>query len=336
MEKHLLKTTEDLQGFVRINLSVLRQSFLPYEFDAQHKFIARYLGQELHSELLLLYNGDEYPGWADSEYKKGVLRQVLYHCQNALAMFTMYLAAPHMDLHLSEMGFVVTHSQNAAPASAQRVKTAVDAFLDQGYDRLEVMLRFLEKHHGVIASYGDSDAYVLENAGIINSAAEFDQILPLSLSRIRFIALRQEMQSIRKLVIEPIISEEFFSELVEQKQKLELSQDNKSLLSLLQHAMAYMAVAGTLNESNAHYHLSPMKGEGKDKALSRETILAAADRFAGYGRNYLAGVKKLLRKHPDKYPTYKHSQQYHAESKNQAYENTESKVFVFGQPSLEH
>ncbi len=336
MEKHLLKTTEDLQGFVRINLSVLRESFLPYEYDAQHKFIARYLGEELHRELIALYNEDAYPDWADSEHKKGVLRQVLYHCQNALAMFTMYMAAPHMDLHLSEMGFVVTHSQNAAPASSQRVKTAVDAFLNQGYDRLEVMLRFMEKHHSVIASYTDSDAYVLENASIINSAIEFDRILPISLSRLRFIALRPEMHNIRKLVIEPIISPELFLELVNQKQKLELSEDNKSLLSLLQHAMAYMAVASTLDESNAHYHLSPMKGEGKGKAFGRDAVLSAADRFAGYGRNYLAGVKKLLRQHPDKYPTYKHSKQYHAQSKSQAYENTESKVFVFGQPSLEN
>jgi hypothetical protein len=334
MNKHLLGKTEDIQRFVRINISVLRESFLPYEADARQKFIIQYTGIDLHDELLDLYNDKVYPLWADSPVKEGILDKLLHHCQNALAMFTIYQAAPHMDLHLSEMGFVVTHSQNAAPASAQRVKAAVDAALSQGYDRLETMLRFLEKYHSHIPSYKDSEARVLETSNIINSATEFDQIVPISKSRLRFIALKPEMRNIKKLVLEPLIGSELFSQLVEEKNSLSLSPENLKLLKMLQPALAYMAVANTMDESNAHIHLSPMLSGNTAKALPPNTVLSAIDRFRDYGRNYLSGALKLLQLHPDNYPAYKNSKQYVDNQKNKPFENTDSPVFIFGQPSF--
>lgn len=332
---HLLKTTQDIQRFVRINLSVMRESFLPYEVDARNKFLVPYLGSELHDELLNLYNQSEYPGWATTQAKQGILDKVLYFAQNALAKFTMYLAAPHMDLHLSEMGFVVTHSQNAAPASAQRVENARNAFLEGGYDNLETLLRFLESKHAAIDSYKDSEAFVLEFSNLINSAGEFDSIVPISKSRLNFIALRSELQDIKNLVIEPAISPELFAQLVDQKRSLSLCPDNKKLLALLQKAMAYMALANTMDESNALSHLSPMLTSNKKDVFSRATLKQAKERLLGYGRNYLAGAKKLLDKYPEKYPLYKNSEQFAQSDRSRPYENQEGKVFIFGQPALD-
>lgn len=330
MKKHLINTTEDFQKFVRINISVLRQSFLPYEFDARHKFIIPYTGSELHEELITLYNDGTYPAYVDTSGKETILDNLLHHCQNALAMFTLYLAAPHMDLHLSEMGFVVTNSSNAAPASSQRVKSAVDAALSQGYDRLETMLRYLEKYHTSIPSYSDSEARVLETGNIISSATEFDQIVPISKSRLRFVSLKPEMQNLRKLTFEPLVSSELFAQLVEEKKSLAVSVDNLKLLNFLQPAIAYLAVANTIDQSNAHYHLYPMLGQNQQ--ITPTTISNATDRFRSYGNNYLTGALKLLQLHPDKYPAYKHSLQYYNNQRNKAYENEDAPIFVFGHP----
>ncbi len=336
MNKHLINTTEEFQQFVRINISVMRKSFLPYEFDARHKFILQYIGDDLHTELLDLYNDNSYPQWADTPHKQSLLDKLLHHCQNALAMFTIYLAAPHMDLHLSEMGFVVTQSSNAAPASSQRVKAAVDAALSGGYDRAEVMLRFLEKYHSDIPSYTNSDARVLETDNIISSAFEFDQFVPISKSRLRFISLKSEMKNLRKLLFEKLISSELFSELVLQKNSLSLSIDNLNLLNFLQPAMAYLSVANTMDESNAHLHLSPMLANNKNSTLPLmpHYIASTIERYETYGRNYLSGALKLLRLHPDKYPAYKNSQEFINNQNNKPFENNDSSVFIFGHPSF--
>ncbi len=84
---------------------------------------------------------------ADTPEKKRSAWSAFGKMQTQPGQFTIYLATPHMDLHLSEMGFVVTHTSNSAPASAHRVQAARDALLSSGYDSLEIMLRHLEAHH---------------------------------------------------------------------------------------------------------------------------------------------------------------------------------------------
>ncbi len=333
MEKHLIKDTERLQKFVRINISVLRESFLPYEFDAQHKYIRPYLSDQLTDELISLEHEGTFPAWANSQGKENLLSNILYHTQNCLAKFTIYLAAPHMDLHLSEMGFVVTNTQHSAPASSQRVKAARDAMLSQGYDNLEILLQILEKNHKTIQSYGENELFVLENNNIISNTAEFDNILPISRSRLRFISLRPEMTTLKKFFIIPGIGQEMFQELLTQKQNLELSPDNHKLIKLLQYALAYKSIANTLNESNALRTISPMLTS--EESLSVSVLQNTRIRYETYAKAYLMSAKRLLLSSPGNYPAYKNSSQYDFDVLNKPYENQESGLFVCGQPNID-
>ncbi len=334
--KHLIKNTQDFQKFVRINQSVLQASFLPYELDARNKYLLPYIGKQLHDELIDLYNESQYPDWADDDTKKKILDNVLFCCQNALAKLTLYIAAPHLDLHLSEMGFVVSSTTNSAPASAQRVSAATQAFLSQGYDNIETLLLLLEDNHKVIDSYKDTQAYVLEFSNLINTAREFNQIIPMSISRLKFINLKSEMQTIKKLTIIPAVSSELFEQLVEEKKANTLTPPNKAILELLQKTMAYMALAQSLTLENTLGYLNPLHQPGANSPLSNSTVLQTKDRFHGYGLVYLAKAKKKLQNKPDDYPAYKTSAEFSELDRVVPYENNEEdRIFIFGQPSMD-
>jgi hypothetical protein len=300
----LIKTIEDLQKYVRVNISVMEKSFTPYANDAAEKYLRRYLGQDLLDELIEFIDDEEYPGWADDDDKKKIFDKVLSLAQNALAKFTCHLAAPAFDLHLTEMGFVVQQNQTSSPASAERVKKMVESLEAQGWDNMETLLRYLEKHHATITSYKDSDAFVLSTRNLINSAETFDRFVNIEASRLKFIKLRPAMDDVELIHIEPVISVALADELRTQLREANLTDDNKKLLALLQRAIANLVAAREMKREKAEF----------------------------YGNHYLAEAKKLLDKDPDKYPLYKESEQYVADKTGYAlYENTEeSKTFTFG------
>ena len=334
--RHIIKDTSTLQKFVRVNVSVIKESFLPFELDAQQKYILPYLGEVLHKEILT-YLGNEsgdntdYPSWADTDSKKAIFKEVIHLTRAALAKFTLYLAAPHFDLHLSEAGFIVTDTTGSAPASAERVRKLVQAYLTQGYDSLETLLRYLEKHHQVIDSYKDSEALVIASGNLINSAELFDRIVSIDGSRRRFIQLKPDMDNIERLVIEPVISPALAEKLREGVRKKDLNADHKKLLELLQRALANLVMAEciTLDDVSDLKIITGNTGPDKDLLFKRR------ERLQGVGNNFLAWAKRLLDKDPDKYPEYKNSDQFVQNRTYSMYQNTDdddNRIFVFGQP----
>lgn len=335
--RHLIPDTKTLQLFVRVNISVLKNSFLPFELDAQQKYLLPYLGKDLHEELLA-YVKDQvsYPSWATTNEIKSIFNEVLRLSRNALSKFTLQLAAPHMDLHLSEMGFVVTDATGSSPASAERVRKLVEAYDTQGYDNLETLLRYLEKNHQHIDSYKESEAFVLANANLINSAETFNRIVFIGGSRRRFISLKPEMDNIERLVIEPVISIAMADKLRGEIRNNNLTADNKKLLDLLQRALAHLVIADDITIDDVPGAVTRKRSGGSPSKSDEQALFDRKQLLRGSGNNYLAWVKRLLEKDPDKYPEYKSSEQFVETRTYSSYDNssdTEDKtIFIFGQP----
>ncbi len=344
---HIISNTQQLQKYVRVNISVLKQSFLPYEFDAQEKYMLPYLGDSLLLELRKLANKEEYPDWADTDQKKNILSSLLDKCSRSLAKFTIYLATPHMDLHLSEMGFVVSNTQHSAPASAHRVQAARSALLESGYDNLETMLKFLEINYKDIDSYKDSDAFVFSFSNLINSAEEFNRILPINQSRLHFLSLKGELNNVKDLTIIPVASKELVNELIQQKKTGSLTKPNEKAVFMIQKAMAHLAAANTISPRSAAIYLNPssqatdpvsdstLTNPRGNLPLADLIVRQTKDRLKGVGQAHLAALRKLLTNKPDDYPAFKNSSVYKDSDKSKPFENTESPLFVFGQPSID-
>ncbi len=334
MEKHLINTTEELQKFVRINISVLRESFLPYELDARNKFIIPYIGQQLHDELIELNDSNTYPDWVSTPKEEKMLMRILYYTQNALAKFTIYLAAPHMDLHLSEMGFVVTNTQHSAPASAQRVAKAVNAFYNQGFDNLEALLGLIEANHDKIPSYINVTHSIFSTGSLIISATEFNKIFPIGNSRIRFAYLVPELQKVTGSIIIPAIGKAFFDHLLEGKQNLSLDTNHQKLLEKLQLSTAYFTMAGALSENNIRVLFGPMPpGTLPREHPSEATIKNTTKKYSSYAKSHLLQATKLMLSNPGHFPVYKNSPLYNQHLREKPFENLDSGIFIFGHPS---
>ncbi len=309
--KHLIVNTEQVQQFARMNNSVLKNSFLPYEPEAREKYLVKYLGDTLHEQLLDYSKNEAIPPFADTDVKKDLFRKLHFLAQAVTAKFTLYIAAPHLDLHLSELGFVVTMNQNSAPASTARVEAATKALLEQGYSAIETLLKFLEKHHEQIASYKDSEAHVISKKNFIRSASDFENFVKIGGSRYRFIEeIQPEMDNVEITTIEPMISKALAEKLKETPP--EKNSKAAELLDIIKRA-----IANTVEGSLVDDKLEPRK----------------AQTLTFYGKHFMSEIKKHLEANADVYPEYKTSSSYVAKHTYEHRDNTDAKMFVFGSGS---
>lgn len=323
---YIIPNTEQLAQNVRVNQAVLQQSWQPYEKDAATIYLQPYLGNNLIAELSNYSGKTTYPSWADTDPKKETFNQLHALVVNALSRFTMYLLSPHIDLTLTEMGFVVQHNNNTTPASAQRVQNAREAFLNLGYSTLEEILQLLEKNQNTITSYTNAPTKV-NATGFVRNTIHYNQVVFIKNSRLRFIELKPAIQNIEKLYIEPIISTELYNDINTQISNQNISEPDAKLLDACRRAIVFRVAAEEIKND-----LQSIK---QNQVAEANNVNAdRGQQYLTYSANYISLVKQLLDSNPDNYPLYKNSSAY-VETRttppfNNQDDDNENAFFLFG------
>ncbi len=272
-------------------------SFLPFVLDAQKKYIAPYLGDDQLAALDDYYNADE----PDPDE---ALDALLPYAQNALAKFTIALGAPSFDTILTESGFAIVSNTNLAPASRDRVQNFINSMLDLGWNEIETMLRFLEENKDDYDDWTASTAYTVFTGSFIKTAVDFDAIVRIDQSRLKFMQMKPFMDNVELLRIEPVISKE-------------MATDIKASIISGDTSAAYTAILANIQRAVANF---TMFTETKEK------------KYEEMGDAFLAEVKKTIDGSPDDYALYTASDCYDAEKTSyRNFENKEeNKIFSMG------
>jgi hypothetical protein len=296
----LIKSITDLKKYVAVvgtlNIEVLE----PYINDAQEKYLRKHIGAELLGLIDTWYN-DTTPE-TNADYTA-----LLPYLQNPLSKLAMYLAAPSLDLKITDSGFAVVSTQQLAPASDKRVAALREAMLMQGYDSIDALLTFLEENADSYPEWVETEGYTTSYSTFVRNTDQFDKIINIGGSRLKFQELRPVMDNVDLLQIEPVISKALADAMREELKNDAMSDENLVIYPLLQRAEANLAAADA--------------GMG--------------EKFRNIGLAFLAEVKKVLDAYPTdlaKYALYKASTSFDAaRTTYEGYENKEeNKTFTFG------
>lgn len=318
----LFKTTEEIQTYIKVNVTNKVASIVPYVNDAQNKFIRQYLGETLLKKLDAWYQTlplaeDAEPDPLATEYAA-----LLPYVQNALAKFTLYLAIPSLDVQITESGMAVIQNANLVPASKDRVAAMRDSVLQMGYDNIETLLRFLEENKDDYDDWTDSDAYTINTGLFVNSADEFNKYVNIDNSRMVYMRLQQTIQNVELLYIEPAISKEMCDDI-----KAEIAANNISAkyLAILPHIKRSVA-----NYTIAYADIDTANLPNNNAVISIESN--KADKYRLLGETFMISCKKILDASPSTYPLYEASDAYDSANTDYTkYDNTaESTNYVFG------
>lgn len=292
----LIKDLTTLQKYVKVSSAFKVDSFKPFIVDAQIKYLSPHLGDTLLEALDTWYN-------AATPQTNAAYTALLPYVQAAVAKFTLAVGAPSNDTVLTESGFAVIMNQNLAPASTARVQSFVDSMLNLGWNEVEQMLRFLEKNKANYSSWTSSSAYTEFTGSFITTAVEFDKIIRIDQSRLKFMQLKPIMDDVELLRIEPVISKA-------------MADDIK--------AKVITGILGTYS------NILPMI----KRAVANFTFFADTKdkKYEELGDAYLSEVKLVIDATPTDYPLYAASTNYDADKTSyKSFENKEdNKFFVMG------
>lgn len=293
--KILINTLAELQQYLKVNSTFKIDSLKPYQDSAFEKYLRDVLGDDLADSLVLWYN--ESPRGQDAD-----LTALLPYAQRVIAKFGFHEAAPNLDLQLTESGFGVVSNQTLAPASKDRVNRFMASLETEGWDAVEMLLRYLEQNADDYPQWTESDAYTMQLRNFINSAEEFDKYVHIGKSRLKFRSMRNTMDNIEILKIDPVISEPLAEQIRLEIRENTLTDANAALLPLIKRAVANLTAA---EEIDTRYKLT--------------------------GEHYLSEVRKVLDKNPDSYPLYRDSVYVEGRTYERFVNEEDNAFFVFGQ-----
>lgn len=310
----ILTSIDKIREYNKAFKTLNDSSVLPYVFDAETKYLKKYLGSTLYPALVAyVKNGAS----GDDDYDA-----LLPYAEMASSRFTLFVASPFLDINLGDTGFTTSSNQNFVPASANRVSKFDNNLLALAYENIEQMLIFLEENQDNYPLWVNSDAYTYATSNFIRTAIEFDGLVPITVSRLLFYHLKPIMDYIEKFNVETIISSDLASEIRQQIVDDNVSDANQKLLDNIRPAIAYLAISDV----------------GIAKAGAKETsftlALGDAERlaFAKKGQYHIMEIQKMLDENPDDYPLFTASDLYNEDkTSNDMYEIQEDdKVLGFG------
>lgn len=307
----ILNSIAEYQQYVRVtDQPGLITNLNAFHRDALAKYLQPYLGPVLLSELEAYANdASSIPTWEgmDEEDVTTSLVWLLGYARNAAAKFTLLMGSGQLDVQVSGAGYVVTMNQNMAPASSDRIKRLNESLEAAGYDNIESMLQYLEANPNNYPTWKNSEAYTLHLSNYVNSATEFSKIVFINSSRLQFIRMREHLNNVEALTIDPAISEAMATR-VRSEMKGTISEQVATILPAIKKAAVNLAYAAYLGAN------------------------PASQQYEKLGQSYLMSVVKLMESNTTNFPEFAASTQYVESRTNyQSYENTEdSGIHVFG------
>ena len=201
--------------------------------------------------------------------------ELLQHCCEVVAYKGYLEAIPMLDLVETENGFAVVGDGNLAPASTARVEALKKGIAASLTEAVEDLLEFLEESEEYHDAWKASKTYAFVNDNYFSSLRQFREFAEFTGGRLDFIAARPRLAKWRRLKIEPVISQELSSEIIEELRDDDLSEANTKIIVELRASLASFATG------------------------------ADAD-----GESYLARIKKVLVASPEDYPAFESSSVY--------------------------
>src|SRR5690606_11864508 len=131
-------------------------SFAPSLKSAELKYLVPAIGPELYQMMDEALNSSGMPlSYAE--------QQLLPYLQEPVALLAMYLFVPRAEVQMTSGGIQRPESDGLKTAYKYQTLALRDSLLDAGYEAIERLLSYLEKHKTDFVLWLDSDARAAMN-----------------------------------------------------------------------------------------------------------------------------------------------------------------------------
>jgi len=312
----LLRDITKVKEFIPVNASLSFGKLLPFVADAE-RVIETTIGTEFYTELdayitsLVPTDPPADPPVEVDEKQEAIIKLL----QDSISYLAFDLGFDIMNTTISDQGMHrIETADGTKKALFQRQEENLrQSFRQQGYNKLEYALNFLEKNKADYATWTASEAYTLQLSNFINSASDFSRAYNINNNRLVFQKLRSVQTLVEDFDILPLIGRPLFDELKTQIKAANITQLNKVLIEFISKAVAYRCIyRGGLNLavelSDMGFSQIMFPGLGNDnikaKTIEYDMIKAMMNRAEMNGLAYLKACEGYLKKYSASYPLF--------------------------------
>jgi hypothetical protein len=299
----LVRDTETIKASTGINKNIAWNTLLPFVMQAELKFAKAVLGDTLYALLDTNITNDSLTPEQE---------ELLTFAKPMIANFSMYIAAPQLNIHISELGFqdVSAKEGTSSPTSVGKYNDARLSFWRTADDYREFTYSYLQSNQGSFPDWVSSTAYTIYSKYFFRSNAELNEYLGMGSSVSTFLTLRPHIKLCEEKYITPVLCEDFVQDLKTKNAENTLSLDELTLFDKIKSALAWLTIfeaAPTLNAVIEDGVLITALPEMRNKVfavLTKDQISLIRQDAHDKGLMYLSALKSYLDKNNDKYPIY--------------------------------
>jgi len=265
--------------------------------------------------------------------------------QRPLAMLSMYEYMSVGGFQVSGRGFHRFETEELKSSFKYQESNYRDYMLHNGYEAIERLLKTLEANSGNYPLWTATLESKRNRQAFINYAAELRLLLGKRINRYVFETLWPILIDVETFAISPTIGEDFFNELKTAIDTKNISEDQQTIIYLIQRAIAHFG-----QEEAIRRHIVTMKGDAivvqeklEPQGLVREgapdggKLRLALRHHNEFANRHISNLKRYLDANRDTYPTYKNwiemlaefeIQEHSAEEKFEGIKNSKSQSII--------
>lgn len=302
----LVRDTETIKASTGINKNIAWNTLLPFVMQAELKFAKTVLGDALYALL-------------DTNITAASLTteqtELLAFIKPMISNFAMYIAAPQLNIHISELGFqdVSAKEGTSSPTSVGKYNDARLSFWRTADDYREFSFSYLQSNQSSFPDWVSSTAYTIYSKYFFRSNSELNEYLGMGSSVSTFLTLRPRIKLCEEKYIYPVLCQEFAETLKTKNAENNLSLDELTLLDKIKSALAWLTMyeaAPNLNAVIEDGVLITALPEMRNKVfavLTKEQISLIRQDAHDKGLMYLAHLKEYLDVNSSLFSVYQNS-----------------------------
>ena len=239
---------EEIRNFVSVSSSADFDKIAPHIANAERDYLIPVIGLPMYEELQEFYDAElESVGSGVQEETAKLLILV----QAAVIHIAYWIGFDLLNSYLSDGGFKRTESTEVKGLYKYQEENLKNYFRTNGFNGLDVVLKYLEDNLSDFGEFTASPAYTLFKSSFIAKTETFNRIVYINNSRLTFLRMKPHMQLIEDTEIATL-----FGPIAYDYLKTEIVKDSpadkvKALIPLIQKPIAFLASAMLMEESGA-------------------------------------------------------------------------------------
>ena len=295
--------SDELNKFIPVSAALSFEKVESSLEDAIRLFVLPLFGERLTEQMVSYYTG------ADTT---DLQKELLAECQRAVANLAFWYNYTELNIRITDQGMQRQESEGTFKQTYKYQEDLLrQGFKNKGFNALDRMIEFLDKHTDAFPEYKDSPAYAYRRNAIVRSTAEVDGCCFINNSHLIFLRMKPLLKVVEETRLQPLLGTTLYLLLQESLKKEESKLGETTVEELRSRCAKFVIFAtvadlvrstGSLTDRGLYFtQFLPGDGNTSVSPADKEEALAMAADMERKAQDYSA---QLLRFVENKLPEY--------------------------------